>query len=85
MANGKQKAIERVRKGEYILSFNTKKHVPEFAEVMDTMRRKRASSLFVLHLENGNELKLTGEHPVFTKRGWVEAKDLTEKDKVLLW
>lgn len=85
MANGKQKAIERVRKGEYVLSFNTENCKPEFARVVDTMRRKNASHLFVLHLENGVILKLTGEHPVFTEHGWVEAKDLTERDKVLLW
>lgn len=32
---------------------------------------------------DGQTIQLTPEHPVYTRRGWVEAKDLTDDDEVL--
>ncbi len=35
-------------------------------------------------LKNGQELKVTGDHRIFTTRGWKEAKTLNENDIVLV-
>lgn len=38
---------------------------------------------YAVTLENGNVIKMTAEHPVFTQRGWVQLRDLKEKDRTL--
>jgi len=33
-------------------------------------------------LENGESIKLTSDHEVYTQRGWIETKDLNENDEI---
>lgn len=37
-----------------------------------------------IELQSGRALKCTPEHPIITKRGWVQAKDLTCTDQLVL-
>ncbi|WZL72774.1 ribonucleotide reductase N-terminal alpha domain-containing protein [Clostridiaceae bacterium 35-E11] len=37
-----------------------------------------------IQLHNGQEIKVTSEHKIFTTKGWVEAKDLKVDDEVLI-
>jgi superfamily II DNA or RNA helicase len=37
-----------------------------------------------IKVETGNDISCTKEHPLFTKRGWLNAEDLTTRDEVLV-
>ena len=83
MADGTKKVVERVREGDRVLSFNVETGSPEIATIEETMSRQ-APEVLVIETEAG-ELRITPEHPVWTKRGWVNAGDLTEEDEVMIW
>jgi intein/homing endonuclease len=83
MYDGRKKSIGRIKKGERVISYNTDKYEIEVSTVTDTMRRN-APDVIVIK-SRGETIKLTPEHPVFTKRGWVEAEKLTTEDEVLIW
>lgn len=83
MANGSEKRIERVRLGESVVAYNEGSKKIEYCEVLDRMKRP-SEELICIHT-NKEVLKLTGEHPVYTKRGWVKAVDLSQDDDVLVW
>jgi len=83
MYNGKKKAIGRIRKGERVVSFNTETGVIEISEVTGIMRRKAKELLLIT--SGGKSLRLTPEHPVYTKRGWIEARGLTTEDRVFIF
>jgi ribonucleoside-triphosphate reductase len=64
-----------------ILSYNVESKQLEW-DILDcaALTREKAS-IIELQLENGEILKLTPDHKVFTEnRGWVEAAKLTEED-----
>jgi hypothetical protein len=84
MANGEEKVIERIVKGDIVLSFNVSTLEVEPAEVQETYHRVERR-LLNIELEDGTNLRITAEHPVFTRRGWVNAADLKETDEVLKW
>lgn len=41
------------------------------------------TEIYELELENGEVIKLTGNHPLLTKRGWVKVENLTQNDEIL--
>lgn len=85
MADGQEKSIERIYKGDEIWAFDETDLTGKKATVKDTMSRAFDDDLISIELEDGEVLKMTPEHPVFTKRGWVEAKNLLEDDEVITW
>lgn len=50
-------------------------HSPRIGHTTDLM--------IELEMESGEIFKCTENHPFYTKRGWVEAKDLLETDEIL--
>ena len=46
-------------------------------------KTKDNAKILKLKTKSGKVIKLTPDHRVFTKRGWIEAKDLKLTDKVL--
>lgn len=55
-----------------------KKLKKPFFNVRETSREK----VFELELEDGKKVKATADHPILTKRGWIEIKDLRTDDEV---
>jgi len=53
----------------------------EFRPVLANLKKGRKRVLHV-RLSNGEELRLTADHRVLTRRGWVEAGDLVTTDQV---
>ncbi len=77
------KKIEDIKIGDKILSYNEKTGKKEYDIVTNIFNRK-TNKLINLTLSNGNELKLTEEHPVFvTDKGWIEANQLQLGDKII--
>lgn len=85
MADGSTKNIERIKKGNRVMSFNEKTKQLEPATVTVPMKRKNKEQLICLETEDGKILKMTPEHPIYTQRGWIEAKDLKVEDEVFTW
>lgn len=70
--------IEHVRVGDFVLT-----HENKFRRVTEHMDKFEDKEVFVLKLETGQELTLTGEHPVLTARGWVRADEIHMSDDVI--
>lgn len=60
-----------------------KTHLGDFCEVYDVMSKFEDKEYLELTLEDGKTLKLTGEHPVLTFRGWVRADELLMADNIV--
>ena len=72
-------AIEKVRVGDEVLAFNESTGDFESRRVMTVMCNAAPHTMFDI-LINGEHILCTAGHPFWTKRGWVEAKDLTTDD-----
>ena len=64
-----------------ILSYNIQTGKVELDYLDAAILTRKDATVIKLVLEDNTELKLTPDHKVFTEnRGWIEAKDLTERD-----
>lgn len=75
--------IDQIQDGDPVFALDNSNTCPQLvlAHVGHVFDREVEE---VIELEvDGQTIQLTSEHPVYTKRGWVEAKDLTEDDEVL--
>ena len=76
-------AIENVKIGSKVFSYNFEKKEKEIKEVKRTFEHLFEGDLIKVTLENGDVIKCTPNHKIYTaNRGYVEAKDLTEMDEV---
>lgn len=81
--DGSNIAIENVKIGNKVFSYNFEKKEKEIKEVKRTFEHLFEGDLIKLTLENGDVIKCTPNHKIYTvNRGYVEAKDLTEMDEV---
>lgn len=79
----KSKSIKDLKIKDSIFSYNTQKKIVELDQVKSFMKRN-VSEIIEIELENNKKIKITPEHPVFTKnKGWVDAGNLQEGDDVL--
>ena len=83
MYDGSLKNIERIKRWDRIISYNTETNLPEISEVTEIMVRKAQTLVSIK--TSFKEVRLTPEHPVFTKRGWINAENVKEGDEVLIW
>ena len=75
MADGSRKPITAIREGDVVLT----KDGPQRAR---SVRPSGIRPVGRLCLANGMSVRCTGDHPVFTQRGWVDARDLADTDVV---
>jgi hypothetical protein len=77
------KRIDQIRDGESVFAFDNSNNnqqlvLAHVGRVFDRVVEE------VIELEvEGQTIQLTPEHPIYTKRGWVKAKDLVDDDEVL--
>jgi len=79
-------AIDKIKIGDYALSYNEKTGEKEFKEIKNIF--KRQTDKFVkIYLFNGNEIICTPEHPIAInvkgKIEWIEAKELQNGYEIL--
>jgi len=77
------KRIDQIQAGDEIFAVDNSTGEPQcvitrVGHVFD----REAEELIELEVD-GQTIQLTPEHPVLTRRGWVEAANLTEDDEVL--
>ena len=78
LANGEEKAISDIRKGDFVWNPVTEKAV----EVEFVMESAEAEPLIEIVTINGKSLKVTQKHPIQTKAGLKVASDLKLGDSV---
>ena len=76
------KKIKDIKVGDYVLSYNHIKNSTEYKRVSHLFK-KTPSNLLTVSVKNGKIKGVTGNHPFYTKRGYVKAEDLTNEDYVL--
>lgn len=75
-----KEVVERVKNGEEILtlSYDEGKDKVVFAKVSWGDCTQKNAKLLQIKLEDGTSIKVTGDHKVFTNKGWLRADQLKE-------
>jgi hypothetical protein len=82
MSDGKTKAIELIKKGEKILSWNENTQKLESKSVLNAFR-KETKKVVEIRLTN-KLIQTTPDHPFWIiNKGWIEAGKLNIDDKLL--
>jgi hypothetical protein len=76
------KDLKNLQIGDIITSYNRKLGKVENKRVIHTFKSK-AHDIVNVNLSNGEKLTCTGNHPIFTKRGWIDAERLEQNDYVM--
>jgi len=66
-----------------ILSYDELGSKLVFKKVTWADKTRECATILKIKLKNGSTLRLTPDHKVYTKRGWIEAKDLLKSDSIL--
>ena len=84
LSDGSEKLVENVRVGDIVWSYNVEGDMRIQPSVV-THRVARTGHLWEILYGSNDQAPthITEEHPVFTKRGWIEVKDLVEGDSIL--
>ena len=82
-ADGSNVQIQNVKVGDLLFGYNEKENTIEKTKVLD-LKSFGKEPLLKITLNNGYVLKVTDEHKIMTRRGWVESKYLTINDEILV-
>lgn len=80
-----EEVIDRHNGGELfnVLSHNMENSIDEMVPIIAANKQVGHKQWIEIELENGDLLRLTEDHEVFTtNRGWIKAKDLTIEDDI---
>lgn len=77
------KRIDQIQAGDEIFAVDNSTDAPQLVKArVGHVADREVEEVIELEVD-GQTIQLTPEHPVMTRRGWVEAKDLTVDDEVL--
>ena len=79
MADGSQKPIQLIKLLDKVLTAEG-----NIGTVTELMVKRADDGIIILNLWGHSHLRMTPEHPVLTRRGYVSAKDLAKDDWVSL-
>jgi hypothetical protein len=74
--------LKNLCNGDIITSYNRTTGKTENKKVINTFKNK-AHDIVNVNLSNGEIITCTGNHPIFTQRGWVDAERLEQNDYVM--
>lgn len=77
------KNIENVKIGDDVLAFDEKNQRFAVKKVISLFKKEQPKEMMSLTLRGHHVIICTKNHPFWTKRGWVEAQNLTTSDEVL--
>ena len=78
------KKIKFIKKGDIIINFDTINK--KFKQDVVQKVHKNVSILekmYELEFDNGNKIKVTGNHKFLTQEGWIRADELTETHEII--
>ena len=80
-AQGRNKKIQHVHVGDQLMAWDEKEGKLSHTTVVATGSREVAD-LLRIETSDGFDILITDEHPVYTRRGWIEAGQLTTDDEI---
>jgi len=89
MADKNLKNIEDIKVGEFVLSFDEEKQEYVMSEVKETIAHTEENTYgwekgyYILKAGSG-EMKVTGNHLIYSKKGYVRVDSLLERDYVFV-
>jgi DNA repair protein RadD len=78
------KLIETVKVGDNVLAFDERSGNFETRKVLKLFKNPAPNIMFDI-LTNGCQISATAGHPFWTRRGWIEAKDLKSDDDLYIY
>jgi len=75
------KPVEDLVKGDVVRSYDEASGELSESAVLATYNSVRSDMIRLI--TDGGEIRVTSDHPVFTKRGWIQARELTKLDEIL--
>ena len=71
--------------GDFVISFDEKTKQFVNRKVKNVVVQDITNFLdwYKLTLENGKIIICTDDHPILTSKGWVQAKNISEKDDII--
>lgn len=73
--------IKDIDVGSFQKSFNFEKGIYEYKKVLNVFKNPLNENLVKIRC-NGKEIVCTESHKIFTKRGWVEARNILPEDEL---
>jgi hypothetical protein len=73
--------IKDIVVGSFQKSFNFVKGIYEYKKVLNVFKNSLTENLIKIKC-NGKEIICTESHEIFTKRGWIKAKDILPEDEL---
>lgn len=70
--------IEEIEIGQMVVT-----HENNYKKVYDVMNKFEDKEYYEIELNCGKILKITGEHPILTKRGWIRADEIKMDDHLI--
>ena len=81
--NGYIPICELVGKNGKVWSFNVNTQQAELKRFTDCRKTQKNVPIYKITLADGKTVRCTAEHPILTEYGYIQAKYLTPKDKVM--
>ncbi|AFC22392.1 putative helicase [Vibrio phage CP-T1] len=79
------KTIETISVGDTVTAFNEVTHAFEQRKVTSLFKNKAPEEMVRIETKAHHVLNCTKGHPFWTKRGWIDAAELTLDDEVLIY
>jgi DNA gyrase/topoisomerase IV subunit A len=90
LADGSKKTIQEISQmfsegftELYVKSYNAETGKCEIQPVLNAYQTKIVDEIYELELENGQTVKLTGDHKVLTSNGWKTVDKLSHDEKLI--
>jgi len=80
---GRDKKIKDISIGEIVLSYDIQNNKLTESTV-SAIHHRQANRLFKIKTGTGEEILATGEHPIWTRRGWTNVESLTNEDEIFV-
>jgi len=68
-----------------LICFNSKNIEKEETEVALFIKKQISEEIYIIKTKADYEIKVTGEHPIWTTKGKIEAKDIAPGDKIIIF
>ena len=78
-----KREISSLKKGDIVCSYNVDKKIIENKRVLYVFKHKTNDTFRIIKLNNGKVLNCTSKHPIYTKRGYINAEEVKKNDYVL--
>lgn len=80
---GQVRIKDLVGKTGKVFCYNVRKHKKTISKFFDVRKTQTNVKVYEIETKDGRIIKATDNHPILTKRGWVQVKNLKEYDEIV--